>query len=130
MRVLVVEEVVEAEGGEDGQAQARDLAGEVARASAVQPPPPTSATGRFARSSSVWSSAMAAGSGAGMGDAGAAHRRRGRRGSVSMSSGRATTTGPGRPERAVVHARATISGIRSALSISTAHLATGPKKAA
>ncbi len=44
-------------------------------------------------------------------------------------SGRATTTGPGRPVRAVAKARATSSGMRSAASISTVHLARVPKTA-
>ena len=47
----------------------------------------------------------------------------------STSSGSATTTGPGRPVRATAKARATSSGMRSAASISTAHLASGPKTA-
>ena len=42
-----------------------------------------------------------------------------------MSSGRETTTGPGRPEVAVENAWATISGNRAASSTSTAHLASG-----
>ena len=46
--------------------------------------------------------------------------------SLSMSSGRATTTGPGRPEAATVHARAITSDTRSADSISVTHLASPP----
>ena len=45
-----------------------------------------------------------------------------------MSSGSAITTGPGRPEVATAKARVTISGMRAASSISTAHLAMPPKK--
>ncbi len=43
-----------------------------------------------------------------------------------MSSGRASTTGPGRPEVATWKARETISGIRSARSICATHFAIGP----
>ena len=49
--------------------------------------------------------------------------------SVSMSSGSAMTTGPGRPCVATWKARLTISGMRSARSISTTHLAMEPKTA-
>ena len=49
--------------------------------------------------------------------------------STSMSSGSATTTGPGRPLQATLKARATISGRRRASSTSVAHLASGPKAA-
>ena len=45
-----------------------------------------------------------------------------------MSSGSEMTTGPGRPEVASWKARATNSGMRSALSISSTHFATSPKK--
>ena len=48
---------------------------------------------------------------------------------VSMSSGSATTTGPGRPCIATRKARATSSGTRAGSSISTAHLASVPKTA-
>ena len=48
---------------------------------------------------------------------------------VSTSSGRATTTGPGRPDMAVVNARLMISGILSADSIWVAHFTSGPKNA-
>ncbi len=47
--------------------------------------------------------------------------------SVSMSSGSAMTTGPGRPEVATWKARLTISGMRAGSSISVAHLASPPK---
>ena len=50
--------------------------------------------------------------------------------SRSMSSGSASTTGPGRPAVATRKARATYSGMRRASSIRAAHLAIGPKKAA
>ena len=50
------------------------------------------------------------------------HRRRPTR-AASMSSGSASTTGPGRPAHAVVNARATSSGIRSTRSICATHLA-------
>ena len=43
---------------------------------------------------------------------------------VSMSSGNASTTGPGRPDMAVRYACATYSGMRSARSICAAHFAT------
>ena len=43
--------------------------------------------------------------------------------SLSMSSGRAITTGPGLPDNAVLKALETISGIRSTLSIWVTHLA-------
>ena len=43
-----------------------------------------------------------------------------------MSSGSASTTGPGRPAHAVVNARATYSGIRSARSIWATHFAICP----
>jgi hypothetical protein len=46
-----------------------------------------------------------------------------------MSSGSASTTGPGRPEVATANARAMSSGIRSASSICAAHLASGAKNA-
>ena len=46
--------------------------------------------------------------------------------SRSMSSGSASTTGPGRPEIATRKARATNSGKRAALSTCAAHLAIGP----
>jgi len=49
--------------------------------------------------------------------------------SVSMSSGNASTTGPGRPEMAVVQARAMISGMRAASSISVTHFAMLPNTA-
>src|SRR5262249_18830488 len=49
--------------------------------------------------------------------------------SVSMSSGSATTTGPGRPPVAVWKARDTISGMRAASSISVAHLVSEPNTA-
>ena len=45
---------------------------------------------------------------------------------ASMSSGSASTTGPGRPAQAVVNARATSSGIRSTRSICATHLLKGP----
>ena len=43
-----------------------------------------------------------------------------------MSSGSASTTGPGRPLVAVEKARTISSGTRSALSICATHLAIGP----
>ena len=46
-----------------------------------------------------------------------------------MSSGRPSTTGPGRPEVASWKARLTNSGMRSARSISATHFATSPKNA-
>ena len=49
--------------------------------------------------------------------------------SRSMSSGMASTTGPGRPLVATRYARATYSGMRAASSIRVAHLASGPKNA-
>ena len=49
--------------------------------------------------------------------------------SVSMSSGSEITTGPGLPCIATRNARATSSGMRSALSISTTHLAIEPNTA-
>ncbi len=49
--------------------------------------------------------------------------------SLSISSGSASTTGPGRPFIATWNARDTISGMRAASSISSASLATGPKTA-
>ncbi len=48
---------------------------------------------------------------------------------VSMSSGSATTTGPGRPEHATRKARATSSGRRAGSSTSTAHFASVPNTA-
>ena len=45
---------------------------------------------------------------------------------LSTSSGSASTTGPGRPEIARRHSRATYSGMRSGRSIGAAHFATGP----
>ena len=50
--------------------------------------------------------------------------------SISMSSGRPTTTGPGRPLAAVWKARDTISGTRAGSSISVAHLVIEPKHGA
>ena len=49
--------------------------------------------------------------------------------SVSMSSGKLTTTGPGRPLAAVWNARDTISGTRAGSSISVAHLVIEPNTA-
>ncbi len=49
--------------------------------------------------------------------------------SVSMSSGSAITTGPGRPLVAVWNARETISGIRAGSSISVVHLVIEPNTA-
>lgn len=49
--------------------------------------------------------------------------------SVSMFSGSAITTGPGRPCMATRKARATSSGMRSGRSISTAHFAMEPNTA-
>ena len=49
--------------------------------------------------------------------------------SVSMSSGSAITTGPGRPLQAVWKARETISGMRAGSSISVAHFAIVPNTA-
>jgi len=43
-----------------------------------------------------------------------------------MSSGSASTTGPGRPAHAVENARATYSGTRSTRSICATHFAIGP----
>ena len=48
---------------------------------------------------------------------------------ASMSSGSATTTGPGRPDVATAKARAMSSGTRSARSICVTHLAIEPKTA-
>ena len=45
---------------------------------------------------------------------------------MSMSSGSAITTGPGRPETAVWNARLITSGIRAGSSISHTHLANEP----
>ena len=86
------------------------------------------ATGRFAAASISPSRAMSAGSGAAW-----AGSTRGASGtsavSISMSSGRAMTTGPGRPCIATRKARDTISGTRSGVSISVAHLHMVPKTA-
>ena len=49
--------------------------------------------------------------------------------SVSISSGMATTTGPGRPLAAVWKARDTISGTRAGSSISVVHLVIEPNTA-
>ena len=49
--------------------------------------------------------------------------------SISMSSGTAITTGPGRPLQAVWKARETSSGMRAGSSISVAHLAIEPNTA-
>ena len=49
---------------------------------------------------------------------------------VSMSSGNASTTGPRRPDVATWNARATYSGMRSALSMRAAHFASGANIAA
>ena len=49
--------------------------------------------------------------------------------SVSMSSGSAITTGPGRPLHATWKARDTISGMRAGSSISVAHFAMLPNTA-
>ena len=46
-----------------------------------------------------------------------------------MSSGSATTTGPGRPDVATAKARAMSSGTRSARSICVTHFAIEPKTA-
>ena len=46
--------------------------------------------------------------------------------SERVSSGRASTTGPGRPDMATAQARPMNSGMRSALSIWATHLAIGP----
>ena len=49
--------------------------------------------------------------------------------SISMSSGSAITTGPGRPEVAVWNARLITSGMRAGSSISHTHLAIEPNMA-
>jgi hypothetical protein len=49
--------------------------------------------------------------------------------SISMSSGTAITTGPGRPLQAVWKAREISSGMRAGSSISVAHLAIEPNTA-
>lgn len=93
-----------------------------AAASASQPGPPAMTMGRSAATSRARSSRSAPGAGQARtgstrGSTGAAV------GVVSMSSGSASTTGPGRPCIAVWKARATYSGRRSALSTCAAHLA-------
>ena len=91
----------------------------------VQPPPPTIASGRSDAVSNSRMRARACGAGPDAarttGAASGASVA-----STSMSSGSASTTGPGRPPRAVSKARATSSGMRSARSISNTHLARRP----
>ena len=96
----------------------------------VQPPSPTIASGRSAPSSSSVRRAIAASPGgvAASGRCGAASGTSTT--SVSMSSGSARTTGPGRPDVATAKARATSSGTRAASSICATHFAIDPNTAA
>ena len=111
-----------------GIAAASAKARRPSRPSAPQPPPPARISGRSAAASSRRVSATSAGDGDAFGTATAGPGTPSA-GPDSMSSGSAMTTGPGRPESATAKARATISGMRSASSISVAHLASGPKAA-
>ncbi len=91
-------------------------------AAASQPLPPAITSGRWAASSRARNSRSAPGAGQACatdtsGSTGAVV------GVLSMSSGSARTTGPGRPCSAVWKARATYSGNRSARSTSAAHFA-------
>ena len=99
-----------------------------ATAASDQRPPPSTTIGRSAAHSRFCSRAMSARPGhvstASTRGASAASAT-----PVSMSSGSATTTGPGRPCMATRNARATSSGTRAGSSISTAHLASVPKTA-
>ena len=95
------------------------------RPASVQLQPPISIRGRSADDSSATTSATVAASGAGSvmraGPCkGAASVRL-----VSMSSGSAITTGPGRPVVAVTQARARISGMRPTSSISVESFVSG-----
>ncbi len=90
--------------------------------SGVQPLPPTIANGRSDRISNWRNCSIACGSGCACtgticGNTGAAV------GADSMSSGNASTTGPGRPCIAVRKARATYSGRRSGECTSPTHFA-------
>ena len=80
-----------------------------AQALASQPPPPRITNGRCAAASSARRRAMSAGR-VRPGPAGSARHRAQAAGSISMSSGSASTTGPGRPEVAVWKARLTTPG--------------------
>src|SRR5690606_13299003 len=91
--------------------------------------PPTMISGRAAFCSSACARATASAPGAGSAISAGPVRAGLSVRSVSMSSGRAITTGPGRPVVAVTHARARISGTRSTESISTAHFAMVPNTA-
>jgi hypothetical protein len=99
-----------------------------ALARSVQPGPPRIAIGRSAGHSVFCSSAICVSPGQ-IGTATAFGASATAAVSMSMSSGSAITTGPGRPCMATWKARWTISGICAALRISVAHLATEPKKA-
>ena len=94
----------------------------------LQPLPPTMTMGCLAAQSSFCKSAIWVWPGhVGTGSTRAASLTLAR--STSMSSGRAITTGPGRPCKATWKARETISGMRATSSISTTHLAKEPKTA-
>ncbi len=88
--------------------------------SALQPGPPTIISGRDALASLSASAAMSAAAGldaatrAGLAST-ASHS------AASMSSGRPSTTGPGRPERAAWKAWLTYSGMRSVWRMTAAH---------
>ena len=103
-------------------------AAKAALARLVQPGPPTMAIGRSAAHSIFCSSAICVSPGQ-IGAATAFGASAASAVSSSMSSGKAITTGPGRPCMATWKARWTTSGICAALSISVAHLATEPKTA-
>ena len=104
------------------------------RCSAALPPgvqvqPPVRISGRLAPASMAMPLSRAAGRGAGSAISDAPDRGAVSERVVSISSGNAMTTGPGRPVVAVFQARARISGMRSTRSIWTAHFAMLPKTA-
>ena len=99
-----------------------------AAASAVawlQPGPPMTISGALAAASISPTFATSAAAGAATGGV-QGFRSATRACSERVSSGRASTTGPGRPDMATAQARPMNSGIRSALSIWATHLAMGP----
>ena len=128
VRMAVVEQVLAAEGAADRQVVGLGEARGCRRtASASQPPPPRMherPLGRGQQLAQLAPSARAPGCGRD-GLVGRRRRRPSTR-SVSMSSGSASTTGPGRPATARWKAWLTSSGMRAASSISPTHLAIGP----
>ena len=96
---------------------------------ALQVPPPTITSGRVAATSNALSSASSSGEGAGLCGGGATGASVTDTRAARTSSGRDTTTGPGRPSRATRAASAAIELNSPGSSTSTDHFASGPKNA-